>query len=164
MTTNAELPDLTFPRIMLMVTDPLVPAAQGTQEGPMSWAVSGPHPFIEGAQVIAMFTSGDGIDVYSVRHTQDGAVGEGMRDHVGMRHVRVFREAMPLDIFFKELTAAELEDEVEEDDDEGDGDDAPAQEEQQPRAAALAPPPQTEPQAPAAPDPPVAASAASDAS
>ena len=114
--TETNLPEPAYPRIMLMITDCLVPPAEGVKEELMSWAVSVAHPFIAGAQVVAMFISDGGIDVYSVRRDTAGGV-EGMRDHIPMLHVRVFREAMPFDIFDRELAAAELGED--EDDDDG---------------------------------------------
>ncbi|KKM80154.1 hypothetical protein LCGC14_1342810 [marine sediment metagenome] len=116
--TEMTLPEPVYPRIMLMITDCLVPKAEGVKEEPMSWAVSVAHPFIEAAQVVAMFMNGDGIDVYSVRRDDTGGV-EGMRDHIPLFRVRVFREAMPFDVFNNELTRAEL---AEDEDDDGGGD------------------------------------------
>lgn len=112
--TEMNLPEPVYPKIMLMITDCLVPKAEGVKEEPMSWAVSVAHPFIEAAQVVAMFINGDGIDVYSVRRDEAGGV-EGMRDHIPLSRMRVFREAMPFEMFINEITRAEL---AEDEDDE----------------------------------------------
>ena len=124
--TEINLPEPVYPKIMLMITDCLVPKAEGVKEEPMSWVVGGAHPFIEAAQVVAMFMNGDGIDVYSVRRDATGGV-EGMRDHIPLFRVRVFREAMPFDVFNHELTQAELAKD-EDDDDDGGGNDEVAPE------------------------------------
>ncbi len=118
--TEMNLPELVRPKIMLMITDCLVPKAEGVKEEPMSWAVTGAHPFIGGAQVVAMFVDGAGIDVYSVRRDETGGV-ECMRDHIPLSRVRVFREAMPLDTFENEMKLAE-DDDDDEDDDGGEND------------------------------------------
>ena len=116
--TETTLPEPVYPRIMLMITDCLVPKAEGVKEEPMCWAVTGPHPFIETAQVEGMFMNGDGIDVYSVRRDETGGV-EGMRDHIPLFRVRIFRESMPFDIFRNEIARAELAEDEDDDDDGG---------------------------------------------
>ena len=117
---ETNLPELVRPKIMLMVTDCLVPKAEGVKEEPMSWVVTGAHPFIEAAQVVAIFVDGAGIDVYSVRRDETGDV-ECMRDHIPLSRVRVFRESMPFDTFENEMKLAEDDDE-DEDDDGGEND------------------------------------------
>lgn len=133
--TETNLPEPVYPRIMLMVTDSLVPAAEGAKEEPMSWGVSVAHPFIPKAQIVAMFGSGGGIDVYSVRRDEKTGEVEGMRDHIPMSRVRVFREAMPFDVFRNEWFRAELEDDEEDDDDGGENGEGAPEHDTPPQAA-----------------------------
>lgn len=106
--TEMKLPELSYPRIMLMVTDALVPIA-GASEEPMSWAVSGDHPFMQDAKIVAMFRADDGIDVYAIHHDKHRQTVTGMRDHVPQARVRICREQMPFDIFAEEIADAEAE-------------------------------------------------------
>lgn len=109
---------LSYPRIMLMVTDCVVPFENADANTMLHWSVGGLHPFIEGARIVAMYFNDTGVDVYSTRVNERGE-REGMRDHIPMTRVRVCREAMPFHVFAKELAAAELDDG--EDDDDGGG-------------------------------------------
>jgi len=93
-------PELSYPRIMLMITEKLVP----TDAAEVTWCVGKAHPSVPDMKIMAMFVNDDFVEVYSVI---DGNRG-GMRDLIPTRRARILREGMPLDVFMEELARAEL--------------------------------------------------------
>lgn len=104
MTEPAALPEISYPRIIAMFTDNLVPAP-GAQDSIVDWRVGADHPYVPQMKVVAMFADGGVVEIYSLSSTQSG-----MRDLVPMQRVRLIQEVMPLPIFAEELAASELGD------------------------------------------------------
>jgi hypothetical protein len=105
-------PKLSWPRIMLVVTDKIVPIGG---EELLTWSVGGQHPFIPEMRIVAVFKNGDDVEIYSSVGTE-----KGIRDTVPGRFIRFTREAMPFDVWAEELAYAELGgDDDEAGDDEG---------------------------------------------
>ena len=111
-TQVVELPPANYPMIVLLVTDDIVDISPTHQS--MKWVLAAPHPFIPNMKVMRMFVDRGGVEVYSAG--DDGKTC--MRDLVPMDRVRVVQEAMPLDVFVDELTAAESGDDDDEDEPE----------------------------------------------
>lgn len=122
-----ELAEPGFPMAMLMVSEVILPDPERTSQGPLLWVVGKPHPFVPNANVLRMFVTDSGVDVYSV--SSNGM--KGMRDRIPMTRIRLVQEAMPLEVFAEELDAAEDDNydnsaAARPDEDNGDGDgDAP---------------------------------------
>jgi len=129
------LPELTFPRIMFMVTDHLAPQPleQGQRPPPTDeWKVGDNHPYVSDMRIVAMFRDGDVIEVYSM-----SSKSGGMRDVVPLSRVRLIQEVMPPEVFAEELAHAELG--YPDDDDPDDPEDPEELPSPSPRATSEAP-------------------------
>jgi hypothetical protein len=120
---TVKLPDPGFPMLTRMISDPLFPEMKpqvmgcphckqsisipvpSDKEEPITWIVGKNHPLVPNMNVMRMFVDRGGVEVYSV--ASDGKAG--MRNLVPMDSVRLIEEAMPLDVFVEEMTAAEDE-------------------------------------------------------
>jgi len=136
-----ELPKPNFPMVTRMISDPLFPeskpqtvgcphckgnisvSAPSDKQEPITWIVGQAHPLVPDMKLVRMFVDSGGVEVYSV--SSDGKAG--MRNLVPMDSIRLVEEAMPLDVFVEEITAAEEDDEPDDPEpDPGDQPDAPA--------------------------------------
>jgi len=100
-----ELPAPGYPMLTRMICDNFF-FDKKSEILQITWAIGQPHPLVPSAQVVRMFIDQGGVEIYSV----SGDKRTGMRNLVPMHRVRLTEEAMPLDIFIEELTAAESED------------------------------------------------------
>lgn len=100
----AAIPPANYPMVVHVVSDPMFPPkVAGAPEEPVHWAVSKPHPFVNGFTVLRMFLDAGGVEVYSI--SDDKQVG--MRDSLPVHRVRLAQESMPVDIFLEEVQDAE---------------------------------------------------------
>jgi hypothetical protein len=122
--TDDQNPTMSYPRIMLMVTDNLFPA-QGSENSTLHWGVAQVHPLVQEMKIVAIFMRGDGVlEVYSTKDADgQGQKKSGMRDLIPIRRVRLIEEVMPFDIFLEELRVSELGGDEDDDGDDDDGDD-----------------------------------------
>lgn len=97
--TAPEMPELSYPRIMLMSTDGVDDASHTVK-----WAVGDKHPFASIYQIVAMYVVEPFVEVYSI----SGAAKAGIRDLIPIQRIRFAREHMPMDIFAEELGNAEI--------------------------------------------------------
>ena len=120
-TTTSPLPEIGYPRMMKLVSEPIYPQSVTKTAGcphcqkpvsipvpvaavdPITWIVGGSHPLIPALKVIAMYQVDDGVDVYSV--SEDGK--SGLRNFVPSKTMRLTEDTMPLHVFVDELAAAE---------------------------------------------------------
>jgi hypothetical protein len=106
---TVALPEPRYPMVTRVISSALFPDSKG-KEDPVAWVVSQPHPLVPQVNVVRMFLDRGGVEVYSVSH--DGKAG--MRNLIPISHVRLVEEAMPIDVFIEELSAAENgDDEIE---------------------------------------------------
>ena len=117
------LPEPGYPMVTRVISDSIFPAdPPGSKDEPIVWMIGVQHPFIPEMNVMRMFVDDVGAEIYSV--SADGR--SGMRNMLPMSHIRYVEEAMPLEEFVEELTAAENGDDDEPDDPQDDPDpDAP---------------------------------------
>lgn len=140
---TVALPDATFPAVMYVLSDRLLPPEETRtiecphcQKGisfqlpvsskevakPISWIVGQPHPLTSELKVIRMFKVPEGIEVYSVSND----LKSGVRNTIPQHLVRLVNESMPLDVFRDELEAAEADNSFDDDDDGDEETDEPA--------------------------------------
>lgn len=105
-----ELPEMSYPRIMMMATDGLKNAAGES----VTWGVGDDHPLATGMRVVAIYINGPVVEIYSMASSSKN----GMRDLVPLHRVRLINETMPLDVFGEELARSEMGVDDDDDDDE----------------------------------------------
>jgi hypothetical protein len=115
-TTNSDNlppPSPQSPMVVLMLSEPIDP----NSKDPLVWKIGGAHPVAPTGIIVRMFFDQDGVDIFSTAP----AVGKegGMMDYVPMKRVLIISRAATLDVFARELEAAEYGDEDEDDEDEG---------------------------------------------
>ena len=121
-TAAEDLPEMRYPMIMTMITDGI-----DNNAPPMTWKVGEKHPLEVNMRVVAMYTNGAVIEVYSLFTNNPKW---GARNLVPTHRTRLIWEMMPLDVFGEELARSEA---GEDDDDELD----PEPEPEEPPAPAL---------------------------
>jgi hypothetical protein len=114
-TAAEDLPEMRYPMIMTMITDGI-----GANDPPLTWKVGEKHPLEGGMRVVAMYTNGSVVEVYSL-FTAVAPTKWGVRNLVPTHHTRLIWEMMPLDVFGEELARSEAGDD-DDDDDEPDPD------------------------------------------
>jgi hypothetical protein len=96
----------------------LLPPGFPRAEEPLTWVVGQKHPLDESIQIVRMFRTEEGVEVYCVGYDN------GIRCFLPSHQVRFVEEGMPIGLFIDELAMAESD---EEDPDPGEPTDLPGQ-------------------------------------
>jgi len=115
-----QLPPPQYPLITRVLSSPVYPE---DGSAPIAWLLSRAHPRLPDQKVIRLILGGAGIEVYSVAanpNPDPEKESPCVRTTIPMRSVLIIEEAMPLDVFIEELSAAESDDGSDGFDDESD--------------------------------------------
>jgi len=120
-TRTLQLPEVIFPRVVRLVTDPIYPRDQRPDDAvevvwpaPLNWVVSANHPFIKNATILNMYVEDMGVSIYYLIKKENGV--EGRRHLLPYKLVRLIDEEMTPEVFITEMTIAE-ENKLDDDDD-----------------------------------------------
>lgn len=125
MSQDLEPPEVIYPQVSRVITDPIFPPKNGEQTV-YTWAVGDAHPFIRDAQIFRIYSlPGVGVDIfYLLKDLKNPGVVFTKKHHIPRERVRLTDEDMPPPVFIEELRIAE-DAKLGDDDDDDDDDDAP---------------------------------------
>jgi hypothetical protein len=83
----------------------LLPPGFPRAEEPLTWVVGQKHPLDEDIQIVRMFRTEEGVEVYCVGYDN------GIRCFLPTHQVRFIEEGMPIGLFVEELAMAESDEE-----------------------------------------------------